>query len=298
MIQSSTTDQDVLERYHYFQPIPNLPPYEASTTGEIRNSETGKIVIPDKKSNQIDLQVNHKDTYFRVPDLIAAAFLGIDILDPFHNRIMFRDGNSHNWNLSNLYIEDLSDLPGEEWKDINTGDDIPIAHYQISNKGRIKRFAFIEEYTRCNKTVKRCHPTSIILHSNSSEVYYTFTIRFKNSKKSQIKSIHRLVAEAFIPNPENKPQVNHIDGNKYNNCVENLEWCTQSENQLHAVKTGLQPVSKNAIPIQCLETGKCYKSVNSAALDAGIDPECFRLPIRNKGKYYNKKFNLTFVRIE
>lgn len=64
------------------------------------------------------------------------------------------------------------------------------------------------------------------------------------SREKRAVKIHRLIAFAFIPNIDNKPQVNHKDGNKLNNCVDNLEWCTNSENQKHAVKNGLKRIIK------------------------------------------------------
>lgn len=73
---------------------------------------------------------------------------------------------------------------------------------------------------------------------NKPRGYYYVSVQDRNRRKNFI--LHRLVASLFIPNPENKPQINHIDGNKKNNFVDNLEWCTASENGLHAFKTGLR----------------------------------------------------------
>jgi hypothetical protein len=74
------------------------------------------------------------------------------------------------------------------------------------------------------------------------------TIRLNKKSKTATAFVHRLIAEAFISNPKNKGFVNHIDGNKLNNEIENLEWVTHSENMLHAYRTGLcKPNCKKVI---------------------------------------------------
>ena len=79
-----------------------------------------------------------------------------------------------------------------------------------------------------------------ILRTNlNKQVIYPQVSLWKNNKGSYF-YIHRLVAQAFIPNPNNLPEVNHIDGNRTNNHVSNLEWVTSSENSFHAVQTGLR----------------------------------------------------------
>lgn len=69
--------------------------------------------------------------------------------------------------------------------------------------------------------------------------YYSVLLSLGSAKKCKLKTIHRLVAENFIPNPDNKPFVNHKDGNKQNNSIDNLEWCTNGENIQHAYDNGM-----------------------------------------------------------
>lgn len=92
---------------------------------------------------------------------------------------------------------------------------------------------------------------------------------YKEHKRTQ-KLIHRLVAETYIENPQDLPQINHIDGNKQNNKVENLEWCDNSMNQLHAWRTGLQKPHLAGKPMRKVKLFKkgenlVFDSVASAA---------------------------------
>lgn len=113
---------------------------------------------------------------------------------------------------------------------------------------------------------------------------YSVVVLYKDNKRTT-KSVHRLVVNAFIPNPNNKPEVNHIDGNKNNNEISNLEWNTRRENQLHAYAHNLRKniltpeikklgakrnaeLTKQAVYIP--ELGKTYESLNSCSKELGL----------------------------
>lgn len=84
------------------------------------------------------------------------------------------------------------------------------------------------------------------------------------------RDVHRLVAQAFLPNPEGKPQVNHKNGQKSDNRACNLEWVTESENQRHRFEV-LGHRGHTARPVVCLETGSVYPSAKAAAEDIGCN---------------------------
>lgn len=113
--------------------------------------------------------------------------------------------------------------------------------YWVSNLGRIK-----------NSKGK------ILTPRLSSNGYYNIGL-YKNGK-CKAKTIHRLVAETFLDNPDNKPEVNHKDENRLNNQSSNLEWCDRKYNQHYG--HALQKISK---PVQCVETGVIYPSISEAS---------------------------------
>ena len=117
-----------------------------------------------------------------------------------------------------------------EWKAIKGYEGL----YEISNTGLVKALEKRVDRGKCHRTWK----SHIKRYGVDNNGYLRVSLSKEGVNKTH--KVHRLVATAFISNPDKLPQVNHIDGNKQNNHVSNLEWCTQSDNMSHAYKNGLK----------------------------------------------------------
>jgi hypothetical protein len=154
-----------------------------------------------------------------------------------------QDALQHHYAYNEHHPEHIQYKDPEIWKDIKNYEGI----YQVSNYGNIKRVP---------RTILRNNGRSIpykeyLLKPNITPKGYLRIQLVKNTKQSNL-FIHRLVAETFVPNPENKPEVNHINGNKKDAFYKNLEWTTSSENQQHAYDIGLKKAKSKYI-IFCKE---------------------------------------------
>lgn len=119
----------------------------------------------------------------------------------------------------------------EAWADIKGYEGL----YQVSNYGRVRSL----DHYASNGYVDILYKGRVLTAwLDGRKNYLMVTIRNKKYL------VHRLVAEAFIDNSDNLAEVNHIDGNKANNCVDNLEWCTSKQNKTHAYKNGLYDTQK------------------------------------------------------
>ena len=159
------------------------------------------------------------------------------------------------------FSEKKARMNRERWKEMSNHEVWKPApgfedNYEVSNFGRIR-----------NSVTKK-----VLVVTPNKKGYVVARLSVHNVKYSL--KMHRAVAIAFIPNPNGKPQVNHIDGNKSNNNVGNLEWATNGENQKHAFKMGLNRVTGKAgrlkIPVAKIDTKtgnviETYKSINDAA---------------------------------
>lgn len=132
-----------------------------------------------------------------------------------------------------IYMLKEMDMQGKEldneiWKTIEN-----FSRYQVSNLGRVKCVL------RRNNAYHNYYSANYIMKDFYFQGYKRIQLTNDDGEKVTI-NVHRLVAMAFIPKIDGKPFVNHKDGNKSNNKVENLEWCTNQENIIHAINTGLR----------------------------------------------------------
>lgn len=170
-----------------------------------------------------------------------------------------------------IILNNIKLVDKEEWKNIIGYEGL----YQVSNLGNVKKLENYvtqvdvngNEYTRFFKEK--------ILKQNSKESEYK-NVHLRKDLKNKTFKTHRLVAIHFIPNPDNKPEVNHINGIKSDNRVKNLEWCTSSENSKHALKTGLTKIqygsettNSKLTEIQVLEIRKLYETTNMTNSEIG-----------------------------
>lgn len=160
----------------------------------------------------------------------------------------------------------------EKWSPIDG-----FSNYHVSNQGRVKSIT-----------------TDKILRPRKCRGYDRVTI-YKNGRKHD-KFIHRLVGETFLNNPTNRNEINHIDGNKNNNHVDNLEWCTRSENISHAFNTNLKTPS-GGLPskkMRVMETGVIYESAYTCAKDLDLDQRHINHCLTGKRKSH-KGYHFEYV---
>lgn len=147
----------------------------------------------------------------------------------------------------------------EQWKSISEA-----SNYEVSNLGNIR-----------NKTTLQ-----ILKGRLSKSGYYQVSIKINETGKFSNRYIHRLVAQYWIDNPKNKREVNHKDGNKLNNNVENLEWVTSSENQKHRHSIGITKTSQRRVGKFTVD-GVLIKAFNSIKEAADLDNNGIRVSIDN-----------------
>lgn len=168
----------------------------------------------------------------------------------------------------------------EEWRVIEGTN----GRYEVSNTGKVRSMNYHKTglVKELKQKIDKYGYCTVILHINGKQKY---------------PSVHRLVAKAFIPNPDNKPQVNHISGNKKDNSIDNLEWCTVSENVKHAFDIGLKEKSIIHAKNNILKYNeKCKKPITAISIVNdevlyfdSIKEASETLKIKDIGKPLNKR---------
>ena len=181
----------------------------------------------------------------------------------------------------------LDNLENEIWKDVVGYENL----YEVSNYGRVRTH---ENKTTSSARFKERHWKQRILKQKfqkrkRSELFDGRVILWKDGKEKTF-LVSRLVCIAFVPNPDNLPEVNHIDGNPLNNNVNNLEWCTSKYNVNHAIDNDLNIKNRKKIKVINKTTKEefIFRSMNEASEFIGKSKMYISVLTRNHNKFENE----------
>ena len=210
--------------------LTEYPDYEINKFGQLRSIKSGVILKCKKNGNHGPIyrvleNKNGEKKSKRIDELVAETFLTNESSYASAD-LIHKDGNNDNCAADNLLWDDGEFASKEYFKETGIQKpkdyfvfyplmEFPDSQYEINKMGQIRN-----KYTH-----------NIIKGALTHDGYRAHTLRI--NKKTVFRLVHIMVAKQFIPNPENKPLVNHIDENKSNPCVDNLEWATTSENIRH-----------------------------------------------------------------
>lgn len=224
----------------------------------------GKLLKPINCKGRFKVNLcngGNRKSYF-VDYLVVTHFILLpqSISSNLKIKITHLDGDGLNSNVSNLEVTDGSvklrrenRIKSEIWKDIEGYS----GKYQVSTKGNVRKLNKQNEYVNLN-----------LIYHKDGYVHVNLSKHVEGKLIRKFASVHVLVAKAFIPNPDNKREVNHKDCNKHNNSVDNLEWTTRKENQRHAIANGCR--SKTPVQVYCVETKTTYRSMTQCEQVLGL----------------------------
>lgn len=249
-----------------------------------------KILTP--YLGQVYLSKGGSVTTVRLEDIVAEVFVPNVENKSFLHHVDLDFSNCSADNLVWVNNDDIAEPETDDWRYVPG----MYPYYMVSCQGDVKSCNHYSINHNRYKVYYTYHPGCRLTYQINHDGYRVVMISLEG--KSKLVPIHRMVALAFISNLDNKPQVNHIDGDKLNDDVTNLEWVTRSENMIHARDTGLWDPQvcgaasriKTGKPVRCISDGREFASISECSKFYSVDSSSVTDAIRNSRSCKGHKF--------